>query len=60
MQPHQTYYPDVTIDLEKYHERKNMTDSIAYWTVKSLRIPTDVFFQVRELSFCKTQSYRFI
>ncbi|KAG0569545.1 hypothetical protein M758_6G095000 [Ceratodon purpureus] len=45
--PHQTYYPDVTIDLEKYHERKNMTDSIAYWTVKSLRIPTDVFFQKR-------------
>jgi ubiquinol oxidase len=45
--PHETYYPDVTIDLEKRHERKTMTDSIAYWTVKSMRIPTDLFFQKR-------------
>lgn len=45
--PHETYYPDVSIDLDKTHERKTLTDSIAYWTVKSLRIPTDIFFQKR-------------
>jgi len=27
-----------------------MLDKIAYWTVKSLRFPTDVFFQVRACS----------
>ena len=48
MQPHQSYHPDVSIDLEKHHKRNNWTDSIAYWAVKSLRIPTDLFFQVRQ------------
>lgn len=45
--PHETYYPDVTIDLEKTHGRKTTTDSIAYWGVKSMRIPTDLFFRKR-------------
>lgn len=45
--PHETYYPDVTIDLEKTHARKTYTDSIAYWLVKSLRVPSDMFFKKR-------------
>ena len=63
MQPHQAYHPDVTIDMEKHHKRNNWTDSIAYWTVKSLRLPTDLFFQVRESSssvIVKCYTYAFI
>lgn len=45
--PHETYYADVKIDLEKHHPRKTISDSIAYWGVKSMRIPTDLFFQKR-------------
>lgn len=48
--PHETYYADVNIDLHKTHERKSMLDSTAFWIVKSLRIPTDIFFQVCDTS----------
>ena len=47
MQPWETYTADTSIDLTRHHEPKTMLDKIAYWTVKSLRFPTDVFFQVR-------------
>ncbi|KAG0557576.1 hypothetical protein KC19_11G141500 [Ceratodon purpureus] len=44
---HETYYADVKIDLEKHHPRKSISDSIAYWGVKSMRIRADLFFQKR-------------
>ncbi|TVU41406.1 hypothetical protein EJB05_14921 [Eragrostis curvula] len=45
--PWETYTADTSIDLTKHHEPKTMLDKIAYWTVKSLRFPTDIFFQRR-------------
>jgi len=45
--PWETYSADTSIDLTRHHEPKTMLDKIAYWTVKSLRFPTDVFFQRR-------------
>ncbi|KAJ0970894.1 hypothetical protein J5N97_018853 [Dioscorea zingiberensis] len=45
--PWDSYKPDVTIDLEKHHKPTTFLDKVAYWTVKSLRIPTDIFFQRR-------------
>ncbi|KAK8449544.1 hypothetical protein SEVIR_7G235400v4 [Setaria viridis] len=45
--PWETYTADTSIDLTRHHEPKTMLDKIAYWTVKSLRFPTDVFFQRR-------------
>jgi hypothetical protein len=47
LQPWETYTADTSIDLTRHHVPKTMLDKIAYWTVKSLRFPTDVFFQVR-------------
>jgi ubiquinol oxidase len=46
LQPWETYSPDTTIDLKKHHEPKVLLDKVAYWTVKALRVPTDIFFQV--------------
>lgn len=46
MKPWETYKSDVSIDLKKHHVPKTLMDKIAYWTVKSLRWPTDLFFQV--------------
>lgn len=45
--PWETYTPDMSIDLSKHHVPKTFTDKFAYWTVKALRFPTDVFFQRR-------------
>nr|CAB3458565.1 unnamed protein product [Digitaria exilis] len=45
--PWETYTADTSIDLTRHHEPKTLLDKIAYWTVKSLRFPTDVFFQRR-------------
>ncbi|PNT69270.1 hypothetical protein BRADI_3g52505v3 [Brachypodium distachyon] len=45
--PWEAYTSDTTIDLKKHHEPKVLLDKIAYWTVKSLRVPTDIFFQRR-------------
>jgi len=47
LQPWETYTADTSIDLTRHHEPKTLMDKIAYWTVKSLRFPTDIFFQVR-------------
>jgi hypothetical protein len=47
LQPWETYTADTSIDLTKHHKPKTMLDKIAYWTVKSMRFPTDIFFQVR-------------
>ncbi|KAI3842216.1 hypothetical protein MKW98_026006 [Papaver atlanticum] len=45
--PWEAYEPDMSIDLTKHHKPTNMMDKFAYWTVKALRYPTDVFFQRR-------------
>ncbi|XP_037447913.1 ubiquinol oxidase 1c, mitochondrial-like [Triticum dicoccoides] len=45
--PWEAYTSDTTIDLSKHHKPKVLLDKIAYWTVKSLRVPTDIFFQRR-------------
>nr|QHQ71442.1 LcAOX1b [Liriodendron chinense] len=45
--PWEAYAPDLSIDLKKHHVPITFMDKIAYWTVKLLRFPTDVFFQRR-------------
>ncbi|XP_010511265.1 PREDICTED: ubiquinol oxidase 1b, mitochondrial-like [Camelina sativa] len=45
--PWETYKSDLTIDLKKHHVPSTLLDKLAYWTVKSLRWPTDLFFQRR-------------
>ncbi|KAF5737411.1 Alternative oxidase 1B [Tripterygium wilfordii] len=44
--PWETYKADLSIDLKKHHVPTTFLDKMAYWTVKSLRWPTDLFFQV--------------
>ncbi|KAH0783346.1 hypothetical protein KY290_002944 [Solanum tuberosum] len=43
--PWETYQADLSIDLSKHHVPKTFLDKVAYWTVKLLRIPTDLFFK---------------
>ncbi|GAB2301311.1 Ubiquinol oxidase 1a, mitochondrial, variant 2 [Dionaea muscipula] len=45
--PWETYKSDTTIDLKKHHVPATLLDKMAYWTVKVLRWPTDIFFQKR-------------
>ncbi|ONK71587.1 uncharacterized protein A4U43_C04F10230 [Asparagus officinalis] len=45
--PWDTYKSNLTIDLKKHHVPTTFLDKVAYWTVKSLRLPTDIFFQRR-------------
>ncbi|TQD72051.1 hypothetical protein C1H46_042409 [Malus baccata] len=45
--PWETYKADVSIDLKKHHVPTTLLDRMAYRTVKSLRWPTDLFFQRR-------------
>ncbi|KAE8726204.1 Ubiquinol oxidase 1 [Hibiscus syriacus] len=45
--PWEAYSADLSIDLKKHHEPMNLLDKIAYWTVKALRWPADLFFQRR-------------
>ncbi|CAN6461304.1 unnamed protein product [Victoria cruziana] len=45
--PWETYKADLSIDLTKHHPPSNLLDRVAYWTVKIMRAPTDVFFQRR-------------
>ncbi|KAG0498741.1 hypothetical protein HPP92_003432 [Vanilla planifolia] len=45
--PWDTYHSDTSIDLKKHHAPTTFLDKIAYWTVKTLRVPTDIFFQRR-------------
>ncbi|XP_010551732.1 PREDICTED: ubiquinol oxidase 1a, mitochondrial-like [Tarenaya hassleriana] len=45
--PWETYKSDTSIDLKKHHVPATFMDKLAYWTVKSLRWPTDIFFQRR-------------
>ncbi|KAH8492097.1 hypothetical protein H0E87_021618 [Populus deltoides] len=45
MKPWETYSADLSINLTKHHAPVTFSDKMAYWTVKSLRWPTDLFFQ---------------
>ncbi|CAM8880728.1 unnamed protein product [Rhodiola kirilowii] len=45
--PWETYQPDLSIDLKKHHAPTTLLDKLAFWTVKLMRVPTDVFFQRR-------------
>ncbi|KAJ0112856.1 hypothetical protein Patl1_02617 [Pistacia atlantica] len=45
--PWETYRADLSIDLKKHHAPATFLDKMAFWTVKSLRWPTDLFFQRR-------------
>ncbi|XP_031483482.1 ubiquinol oxidase 2, mitochondrial-like [Nymphaea colorata] len=45
--PWETYKADLSIDLGKHHSPSNVLDRVAYWTVKAMRAPTDVFFRRR-------------
>ncbi|XP_043693953.1 ubiquinol oxidase 2, mitochondrial-like [Telopea speciosissima] len=45
--PWETYKANVSIDLNKHHAPTTFLDKLAYWTVKVLRYPTDLFFQTR-------------
>lgn len=45
-QPWDSYKPDVSIDITKHHKPSNFTDKFAYWTVQTLKIPVQLFFQV--------------
>ncbi|XP_050375649.1 ubiquinol oxidase 2, mitochondrial-like [Argentina anserina] len=45
--PRETYKADTSIDLHKHHLPTTLMDKMAYWTIKSLRWPTDLFFQRR-------------
>jgi hypothetical protein len=46
LKPWETYSADLSIDLKKHHVPATFMDKMAYWTVKALRLPTDLFFQV--------------
>ncbi|KAJ7521337.1 hypothetical protein O6H91_19G048500 [Diphasiastrum complanatum] len=45
--PTDVHLTDLSIDLSKHHKPESIVDKIALWTVKSLRVPTDIFFQKR-------------
>ncbi|XP_043696182.1 ubiquinol oxidase 2, mitochondrial-like [Telopea speciosissima] len=45
--PWETYKANVSIDLNKHHAPTTFLDNLAYWTVRVLRYPTDLFFQTR-------------
>ncbi|TVU15888.1 hypothetical protein EJB05_39431, partial [Eragrostis curvula] len=48
--PWDTYTSDTSIDVKKHHEPTALPDKAAYWIVKSLRVPMDLFFQRRHAS----------
>uniref|UniRef100_A0A8R7TML3 Ubiquinol oxidase n=1 Tax=Triticum urartu TaxID=4572 RepID=A0A8R7TML3_TRIUA len=48
--PWDTYRPDTSIDVAKHHEPKALADKVAYFVVRSLRVPRDLFFQRRHAS----------
>ncbi|XP_037482381.1 ubiquinol oxidase 1b, mitochondrial-like [Triticum dicoccoides] len=41
---------DTSIDVTKHHEPKALADKVAYFVVRSLRVPRDIFFQRRHAS----------
>ncbi|KAH1075528.1 hypothetical protein J1N35_027856 [Gossypium stocksii] len=55
--PWDTYQADLSINLKKHHAPVTVLDKMAYWTVKSLRWPTDLFFQVYFLLYFVLRTY---
>ncbi|XP_010918097.1 ubiquinol oxidase 2, mitochondrial [Elaeis guineensis] len=45
--PWDSYTSNQSIDLRKHHVPITWGEKLAFWTVKSLRLPTDIFFQRR-------------
>ncbi|KAJ0989880.1 hypothetical protein J5N97_008236 [Dioscorea zingiberensis] len=45
--PGDTYSSNLSIDLKKHHVPTTWGDKLAQWTVKALRLPTDLFFKKR-------------
>ena len=45
-QPGDVYKADMEIDLKKHWKFENFGDRFAFYLVKSLRLPTDIFFRV--------------
>ncbi|PHT43501.1 Ubiquinol oxidase 2, mitochondrial [Capsicum baccatum] len=45
--PWETYQVDLSVDLRKHYVPKKFFDKVAYWLVKLLRIPTNLFFKER-------------
>ncbi|KAJ6812216.1 ubiquinol oxidase 2, mitochondrial-like [Iris pallida] len=43
--PWDTYKGNMDIDLKKHHVANTLRDKLAFWAVKVLRVPTDVFPQ---------------
>lgn len=48
--PWDTYRADTSIDMKKHHDPKALPDKLAYWLVKSLVVPKQLFFQRRHAS----------
>ncbi|XP_051219114.1 ubiquinol oxidase 1b, mitochondrial [Lolium perenne] len=48
--PWDTYRADTSIDVKKHHEPRTLPDKVAYYAVRSLRVPMDLFFQRRHSS----------
>ncbi|GKE45157.1 alternative oxidase, partial [Tanacetum coccineum] len=40
----ETYKADLSVDVTKHHKPTISLDKFAYYTVKSLQFPTDIFF----------------
>ncbi|PKA52164.1 Ubiquinol oxidase 1, mitochondrial [Apostasia shenzhenica] len=55
--PGDTYSSDLSINLAKQHAPVTWMDKLARWTVKSLRWPTDVFFQVIKINMRITHAH---
>jgi hypothetical protein len=45
-QPHHAKASDIHVDVLKHYKPQTWSDKIAFWTVRSLRVPSDLFFQV--------------
>ncbi|KAJ1272605.1 hypothetical protein BS78_06G215800 [Paspalum vaginatum] len=48
--PWDAYRADTSIDTKKHHVPKALPDKLAYWLVKSLIVPKQLFFQRRHAS----------
>ncbi|KAJ7525769.1 hypothetical protein O6H91_17G065300 [Diphasiastrum complanatum] len=41
--PSDTYEADISIDMKRHHKMDSFVDTMAFWAVRGLRIPTDIF-----------------
>lgn len=46
-QPHHAKASDIHVDVMKHYKPQTWSDKIAFWAVRSLRVPSDLFFQVK-------------